>query len=165
MINIRLSLVIFIFFLAGFIYSDAADSKNEANISYRVLREKFNNWDSALYGVRGYHRRRLYYLLVDLIGNEIATETDYRISLPDVIENRYYNSDLYNTKWLHIHGSTDLSSITAITEKGPGYIKEVERNKYLFSLSGRVKKFMIVESCTGRTVHLFLESVKLHMDF
>lgn len=151
--------------MAGFLYSNAADKLSEAKSNYSILREKFSNWDSGLYGVRSYHRRILNSILTDMIGREIETETDYRLSIPDILEKNYYNSDLYNTKWLHIHGRTDVSSINEISQKGTAYIKEIERNKYLFSMSGRILKFRIIETCAGRTIHLYLESVKIRRDF
>jgi len=46
-------------------------------------------------------------------------------------------------------------------EKGSDYIKEVERNKYLFFLSGRIEKYRIVETGYGREIHLYLYSVKI----
>jgi hypothetical protein len=165
-LKIKLGIYIFVFFTfqAGFIYIEAADNIKEAKKNYTIIHEKFLNWDNALYGIREYHRRKLYNLLIDMIGHEIETGMDYKISIPDVFEKKYYISDLFNARWLHIHGSTDPASIKEITEKGYVYIKEVERNKYLFSLSGRIEKFRIIETSAGRTVHLYLESIKLHSD-
>jgi len=164
--NIRIFLIIFFAFHIGFIYTiTVADQDSNAGNNYAIIRYKFNNWDSALYGVRSYHRRVLNNLLIDLIGRNIKTGTDYIISISDILEKKYYNSDLYNAKWLHIHGRIDESTIKEITDKGTGYIKEVERNKYLFSLSGKIKKFRIIQNCAGRSVHLYLESVQLRRDF
>jgi len=100
-------------------------------------------------------------LLTDLIDSEIQTGRDYKISIPEVFEKRYYSSDLYNYNWLQIHGPADDTSIKWFAEKGSDYIKEVERNKYLFFLSGRIRKFRIVETGYGRSVHLYFESVKI----
>jgi hypothetical protein len=165
MFNVRSCFFIFLIVQAVLINTDASIKKDSGKNNYFVIREMYNQWESALYGVRNYHRRNLYYLLIDLIGKDIETDNDYRISIPDILEKDYYNSDLYNNKWLHIHGPADISNIKEFKEKGNEYIKEIERNKYLFSLSGRIKKFRIIQTCTGRTVHLYLESVKLRRDF
>jgi len=119
------------------------------------------NWDSGFFGSRKLYRNRLYRLLTDMIASEIQTGSDYVISIPEVFEKRYYSSDLYNHNWLQIHGPADDLSIKWFAEKGSDYIKEVERNKHLFFLSGRIRKFRIVETGYGRTVHLYLESVKI----
>jgi hypothetical protein len=162
---IRLNIYLTVYILIHFIYiSIEATELKEAKKNYAVLHELYINWNEALYGLRTHHRNRLYSILTEMIGKEIETGVDYRILIPDVFEKKYFDSDLNNAKWLYIHGNTDQTSIKSISEKGDKFIKEVERNKYLFSLSGKIQKFRLVETSSGRSVHLYLESVKLHSD-
>lgn len=135
------------------------DSKSREN--YAELKKMYDKWDIGLFGSRKLYRNRLYRLLTDMIGRDIHTGQDYIVSIPDIFEKKHYSSDLYNQNWLHIHGTADDSSIKWFAEKGNSYVKEVERNKYLFFLSGRVEKFRIVETAYGRNVHLYLEKVKI----
>jgi hypothetical protein len=138
----------------------AENYQNKIN-NYYTLKKMYSNWDAGLFGSRKLYRNRLHRLLIDMIGENIQTGGDYKISIPDVFEKRYYSSDLYNYNWLQIHGPADDTSIKWFAEKGGDFIKEVERNKHLFFLSGRIKKFRITESEYERTVHLYLEYVKI----
>lgn len=137
------------------------EKKSSGRDNYSALKKMYEKWDSGLFGSRKLYRSRLYRLLTEMIETDIQTGQDYRISIPDVLEKKHYSSDLYNQNWLHIHGTADDSSIKWFAEKGNNYIKEVERNKLLFFLSGRVEKFRIVETSYGRNVHLYLETVKI----
>lgn len=155
--------MILIFALSIAIMADVHGEERKLNSreNYSALKKMYEKWDSGLFGSRKLYRNRLYRLLTDMIETDIQTGQDYRISIPDVLEKKHYSSDLYNQNWLHIHGSADDSSIKWFAEKGDSYIKEIERNKLLFFLSGRVEKFRIVETGYGRNVHLYLETVKI----
>lgn len=152
-----------LFILLLFFISDLCGAENftEKKSNYFTLQEMYDKWDAGLFGSRKLYRNRLNRLLTDMIGSDIQTGGDYKISIPDVFEKRYYSSDLYNYNWLQIYGPADDTSIKWFAEKGSDYIKEVERNKYLFFLSGRIKKFRITESEYERTVHLYLEYVNI----
>jgi len=150
---------IFTFLFISSVYGEET-SPDKGN-NYLTLQKMYINWDSGLFGSRKLYRNRLNRLLADMINTEIQTGRDYKISIPEVFEKRYYSSDLYNYNWLQIHGPADYTSIKWFAEKGSDYIKEVERNKYLFFLSGRIRKFRIVETGYGRSVHLYFESVKI----
>lgn len=144
------------FFISGLHGEDKSTDKRS---NYFTLQKMYDKWDTGFFGSRKLYRNRLNRLLTDMIGKDIQTGGDYKISIPDVFEKRYYSSDLYNYNWLQIHGPADDTSLKWFAEKGGDYIKEVERNKHLFFLSGRIRKFRITESDYGRTVHLYLESV------
>ncbi len=186
MLNDKIKTGIFILMLSVFLITDAGgedlslkpeerlistqenDNKNDTKgrENYLLLKSAFDKWDSGLFGSRKYYRNRLNLLLSDMIGNDIVTARDFRISIPDVFEKRYYSSDLYNCNWLYIHGPADDSSIKMFAEKGNDYIKGVERNMDLFFLSGKVLKFRIGETSSGRysyerSIHIYLESVKI----
>jgi hypothetical protein len=147
-----------LFFISGLHGEDRSPDKRS---NYFTLQEMYDKWDTGFFGSRKLYRNRLHRLLNDMIGTDIQTGRDYKISIPDVFEKRYYSSDLYNYKWLQIHGPADDESLKWFAEKGGDFIKEVERNKYLFFLSGRIRKFRITESEYGRTVHLYLEYVRI----
>jgi len=149
--------------IAFTLMADVCGEENSAKgrDNYAELKKMYEKWDSGLFGSRKLYRNRLYRLLTDMIGRDIHTGQDYIVSIPDVFEKKQYSSDLYNQNWLHIHGTAEDSSIKWFAEKGNNYIKEVERNKLLFFLSGRVEKFRIVETAYGRNVHLYLEKVKI----
>jgi len=154
---------ILIFFTSCLFISAAfgEDKSTDGRSSYLTLKKMYERWDSGLFGSRKLYRNRLYRLLTDMIETDIQTGRDYSVLIPDVFEKKYYSSDLYNYNWLHIHGPADDLSIKRFTEKGSDYIKEVERSKHLFFLSGRIVKFRIVETGNGRSVHLYFESVNI----
>jgi hypothetical protein len=129
--------------------------------NFYEIKEFYDKWDLGLYGSRKYYRGRLTRLLNKKIGKYIQTEMDYRISVNDMVEKKYYSSDLYNHKWLIIHGTPDKDSLKFLLEKGDNFIEDVELRKYLFFLSGKIKKFRILESDYGRSLHIYLESVKI----
>ena len=137
------------------------DNSQNGRKNYLELKKMYYKWDSGFFGSRKLYRNRLYRLLTDMIGTDIQTGADFRIEIPELFEKQYYSSDLYNENWLHIHGPAADANIKEIKEKGNDYIKEVERNKYLFFLSGRIEKFRIIETEYGRDIHLYLESVKI----
>ncbi|PKL18965.1 MAG: hypothetical protein CVV49_03385 [Spirochaetae bacterium HGW-Spirochaetae-5] len=160
-VKFRLYLTIFLLPLLIIPGLYGTESYPDKRNNYFTLQKMYGNWDAGLFGSRKLYRNRLHRLLTDMIGKEVQTGGDYKISIPDVFEKRYYSSDLYNYNWLQIHGPAGDASIKWFAEKGGDYIKEVERNKLLFFLSGRIKKFRITESDYERTVHLYLESVRI----
>jgi hypothetical protein len=48
-----------------------------------------------------------------------------------------------------------------LLEKGDNFIKDAELKKYLFFLSGKIRKFRIDETDYGRSIHIYLESVNI----
>jgi len=158
---IKSGILIFIISLVVMVEAYSEDNPGKGRDNYSELKKIYDKWDSGLFGSRKYYRNRLYRLLTDMIDSDIQTGKDYSVSIPDVFKKKHYSSDLYNQNWLHIHGTVDDSSIKEFAEKGNDYIKEVERNKYLFFLSGRIERFRIIETGYGRNVHLYLETVKI----
>lgn len=157
-IKFCLALLVLSFFILD-VHGEELNQDGREN--YLTIKRMYDKWDSGLFGSRRYYRKRLYRLLIDMIGRDIQTGKDYSIVIPDVFEKRYYSSDLFNCGWLHIHGAADQSSVKELEEKDGEYIKEVERNKHLFFLSGRIERFRIIETGSRRYVHLYLESVKI----
>ncbi len=164
----RLKPFLFILLFITIIHFDlsGADKQNAGRNNYLQLQKMFLRWDSGLFGSRKLYRNRLNRVLIDMIDAEISTGRDYNISLPEILEKKHYSSDLYNNSWLHVHGAVDEKSLLEFKNRGSDYIKEVERNKHLFSLTGKISKFRIVESQYERYkyyrgVHLYLESVKI----
>ena len=159
------------FLLAFFLFSvisngdcEVQSSEDQSSLgrnNFYEIKEFYDKWDLGLYGSRKYYRGRLTRLLNKKIGKYIQTEMDYRISVNDMVEKKYYSSDLYNHKWLIIHGTPDKESLKFLLEKGDNFIEDVELRKYLFFLSGKIKKFRILESDYGRSLHIYLESVKI----
>ena len=156
-------LVFFTFIFTSFFvnHGDSEDISSKGRINYYELKEAYDKWDLGLYGSRKYYRRRLNSLLTQKIGAYIRTEMDYNISIYDLVEKKYYASDLYNHKWLHIYGEPDRESLKYLLGKGDSFIKDAELKKYLFFISGKIRKFKIDDSDYGRSIHLYLESVKI----
>jgi hypothetical protein len=86
---------------------------------------------------------------------------DYKISSSAMLSKKYYASDLYDHKWLHIYGDVDRESLKYLLSKGDNFIKDAELKKYLFFVSGKIRKFKIHDSSYGRSIHIYLESVKI----
>lgn len=154
----------FIFSPLSDLYSEEAISKGLDN--YLKLKIMYDNWDTGLFGSRNHYRNRLNRLLLDMIDSEILTFRDYKISADDILIKKYYSSDLYNQHWLIIHGVPDEKSIREFKDKGADYLKDAEKNKRLFFLSGKIKRFRIFESHyerykDERKVHIYLESVRI----
>ena len=155
-------LLILLFFAFSIISNGYSEDLSSSGINnYYEIKEMYDKWDMGLFGSRKYYRGRLTRLLNKKIGTYIQTEMDYRISVHDMIEKKYYSSDLYNHKWLRIHGEPDKESLKFLIKKGDNFIEDVELRKYLFFISGKIKKFRIRESDYGRSLHIYLESVSI----
>lgn len=159
--NIQSCIIVFLLLFSFIVKAYGEGRYENGRTNYIILKNIYDRWNTGLYGSGGLYENRLYRLLVDMTGADIVTGKDYNISLPEVYEKKYYSSDLYNHKWLHIHGPVDESSLKKFKESGLDYIKEAERNKYLYHLSGKIEKFRIIENAYGNSVHLYLESVKI----
>lgn len=129
--------------------------------NYLSLKRMYQKWENGCFGSRTLYRNRLYRLLTDMIGTEIQTGRDYNLSLPELFEKKYYSSDLYNNSWLHIHGEADDLTVKKFSGMDAVSIKQLERNRDLFFLSGRIKYFRIADNGSPGSVHLFLESVHI----
>jgi hypothetical protein len=140
-----LLVLFFLFIFVG--YGDSEDLSSTGRTNFYELKELYDKWDLGLYGSRKYFRSKLNSLLTKKIGSYIYSEMDYRISVYDMVEKRYYSSDLYNHKWLHFHGEVDKESLKYLLGKGYNVIED---KKYLFFISGKIKKFRIHESEYGR---------------
>ena len=142
-------------------HGDSEDLASTGKLNFYEIKELYDKWDLGLYGSRKYFRTKLNTLLTKKIGSYIYTEMDYKISVHDMVEKRYYASDLYNHKWLHFHGEVDKESLKYLLGKGYNFIDDAELKKYLFIISGKIKKFRIHESDYGRSLHIYLESVNI----
>lgn len=159
--HLKYFLLLFFLLLVLIGHGDCEDISSAGKLNYYEIKEMFDKWDLGLYGSRKYYRSRLLRLLNKKIGSYIHTEMDYKVSVYDMLEKEYYSSDLYNHKWLHFHGDADKESLKFLLEKGNNYMEDVELKKYLFFISGKIKTFRIDETDYGRSIHLYLESVKI----
>lgn len=153
-----LLITICLVFVAVYMYAgDSADAKN----NYFRLREMFIAWDEGFPGSRAYRKKQLNSYLVDLLGQEIMTDYDFLIDPKWITGEGKFSSDLIYNKWLYIHGSMDAD---LKDEKLPGFgelLREREIKKTLFAVSGKIRKFSLEESSRGRSVHLFLERLRI----
>lgn len=130
-------------------------------VNYRTIREIHIKWEMGLWGSKSYYEKQLRQLLIDMLDKEITTDFDYIPDMGKVIASKKLLPDTYFGKWLHIHGEIEPESLKSIMEPGEDYIHEIERRKYLFAVSGQIRKFRIEDSQRGRILHLYLYSVKL----
>ena len=126
---------------------------------YAGIKTLYNKWDLGLFGSRKYYRGRLYRHLVDAIGRDIVTDYDYILPMPDSLIKKSIVSDLGHGKWLHIHGHLNKDDVKKLIGQGTRYVRDLERRKYLFSLSGRIKSFRLQEAVGKRWIHLYLDRV------
>jgi len=138
-----------------------ADECAGAAENYFNLRSMFIRWDTGFTGSKTHHRKRLNRYLADLIGCDIKTDYDFLIDPRLFTGDADFSSDIIYNNWLYIHGEMDPEQ-----KKGdlPGYeqlLRERVINKTLFAVSGKIRRFRIVESFRGRSVHLYLDRLRL----
>lgn len=138
-----------------------ADECAGAAENYFNLRSMFITWDTGFTGSKTRHRKRLNRFLADMIGCQIKTDYDFLIDPALFDGSTDFSSDIIYNDWLYIHGEMDPEQ-----KKGdiPGYeklLKERVISKTLFAVSGRIMRFRIVESFRGRSVHLYLERLRI----
>jgi len=149
---------LFLFLLIP-LYGNNGDIEGLRN--YSGIRAVHIKWETGLWGSKSYYERRLRKLLIDMIDKEITTDFDYIPDLGKVISAKKFLPDTYSGKWLHIHGEIEPESLKNIMNPGINYIHEIEKRKYLFAVSGKIRKFRLEDSQKGRILHLYLYSVKL----
>lgn len=138
-----------------------ADECGGAAENYFNLRSMYIRWDTGFTGSKTHHRKRLNRFLAELIGCDIKTDYDFLID-PDLYNgDADFSSDIIYNDWLFIHGEMDPQQ-----KKGdlPGYeqlLKERVLNKTLFAVSGKIRRFRIAESFRGRSVHLYLDRLRI----
>jgi hypothetical protein len=115
----------------------------------------------GLWGSKSYYERRLRKLLIDMIEKDITTDFDYIPDLGRILAQKVFTPDTYSGKWLQVHGPLDPESLKRILSRGRDYIGDIEKRKYLFALSGRIKRFRLEDSQRGRILHLHLHRVTL----
>lgn len=153
-----LSFLIFIFLLFS-VYANAGNIEGLRN--YGAIREVHIKWEMGLWGSKSYYEKQLRQLLIDMLDREITTDFDYIPDLGKVIVAKKLLPDTYSGKWLHLHGEIEPESLKNIAEKGREYINEIEKRKYLFAASGKIRKYRLEDSQRGRILHLYLYSVRL----
>ncbi len=138
-----------------------ADECAGASENYFNMRSMFIRWDTGFTGSKTRHRKMLNRFLADLIGCDVKTDYDFLIDPRLFTENADFSSDIIYNDWLYVHGEMDPEQ-----KKGgmPGYeqlLRERIINKTLFAVSGKIKRFRIVESFRGRSVHIYLDRLRL----
>ncbi len=138
-----------------------ADECAGAAENYFRLRSMFIRWDTGFVGSKTHHRKRLNRFMADLIGCDIKTDYDFLIDPRLFTGSVDLSSDIIYNDWLYVHGVPDPEYI-----KGeiPGYeqlLRERVISKTLFAVSGRLVKFRIAESFRGRSVHIYLDRLRL----
>ena len=156
----NIAIITGLFFLLLFpLYGDSGEIEGLRN--YRTIREIHIKWEMGLWRSKSYYERRLRKLLIDMLEREITTDFDYIPDMGKVIAVKKLQPDTYFGGWLYVHGEIEPESLKSISAKGMDYIHEIERRKYLFAASGKIKKFRLEDSQRGRILHLYLYSVRL----
>ncbi len=68
-------------------------------------------------------------------------------------------SNLRGASWLRVHGDIDLESFRKVVGKDKLALRKWWRDKKLFSIKGKVKKFRLGMDRRGRVVHIYLDKV------
>lgn len=156
--NGLISIGLFLFLLIP-LYGNTGNIEGLSN--YTSIRAVHIKWEMGLWGSKSYYEKQLRQLLIDMIERDITTDFDYIPDLGRIIAEKVFVPDTYSGKWLQVHGPLDPESLKMILAGGRDYIRDIEKNKYLFALSGRIKRFRLEDSQRGRILHLHLHSVKL----
>ena len=138
-----------------------AEGCGEPAQNYFRLREMFYKWDTGFWGSKSYHKKRLKRFLVEMIDCNIQTDYDFLIDPRLFTESTDFSSDIVYNKWLYVHGELDPE-----LKEGdmPGYkelLRERVIRKTLFAVAGKIRRFRIVESFRGRSVHIYLSKLRL----
>lgn len=134
---------------------------NEGLRNYTTIRTAHIKWEAGLWGSKSFYEKQLRQLLIDMIERDITTDFDYVPDIGRILAQKLFVPDTYSGKWLQIHGPLDPDSLKMILSRGRDYIRDIEKKKYLFAMSGRIKRFRLEDSQRGRILHLHLHSVKL----
>lgn len=154
--------VVLLLFLSVMLFAEDGIGKAPIGLEhYRAIREIHIKWEMGLWGSKSYYEKQLRKLLIDMLDKEITTDFDYIPDIGKAIVERKLLADTYFGKWLHIHGEIEPESLKSIMDLGKEYIREIETRKYLFAVSGQIRKFRLEDSQRGRILHLYLYSVKL----
>ncbi len=129
--------------------------------NYCAIREMHIKWEMGLWGSKSYYEKQLRKLLINMLDRDIRTDFDYIPNINRIIVSKKLLPDTYFGKWLYIYGDIEPDSLKGIMDLGKHYIREIETRKYLFAVSGKIKKFRLEDSQRGRILHLHLYSVKL----
>ena len=156
--NGLISISLFLFLLIP-LYGNTGN--NEGLSNYTSIRGVHIKWEMGLWGSKSYYEKQLRQLLIDMLEREITTDFDYIPDVGRIIAQKVFVPDTYSGGWLQIHGPLDPESLKMILTRGRDYIRDIEKRKYLFAISGRIKRFRLEDSQRGRILHLHLYSVKL----
>jgi len=154
--NGLLSIGLFLFLLIP-LYGNTGDIEGLRN--YTSIRTAHIKWEMGLWGSKSYYEKQLRQLLIDMLERDITTDFDYIPDLERIIAQKVFTPDIFSGKWLQIHGPLDPESLKMVLARGRDYIRDIEKRKYLFAISGRIKKFRLEDSQRGRILHLHLHRV------
>jgi len=134
-------------------------SQGEKN--FFLLREAYRKWDEGLFGSRNYYRRQIQNLLNEMVGKEIVTEYDYMLVSSEGIYDKTVVCNLQWGRWLHVHGELDEESLKKIAGPDFNILRAWWRSGILVAVAGNLKKFRLDREAGGRSVHIYLDKVRL----
>ncbi len=138
----------------------SSDGKEAVKV-YLDMRTAYGKWDDGLFGSRKYYKGRLVVYLNQKTGKRIETGFDFVPDMPGTLIRREMYSEFVFGKWLVIHGTPGRKSLEALKKKGIIYLRNIEKMKYLYSVSGTIRKFRLTELSGKRRIHLYLDDLEI----
>jgi hypothetical protein len=138
-----------------------AGETSQGEKNFFLLRESYRKWDEGLFGSRNYYKRKIQNLLNEMVGKEIVTEYDYTVVSSDGGNDKIVVCNLQWGRWLHVHGELDEESIKKIAGPDVNILRSWWRSGILVAVAGTLKKFRLEREAGGRTVHIYLDKVRL----
>ena len=140
------------------LYGEEAVKADEGRKNYLVIRKMYYKWDRGPVGSKWYFRKQLYRMLVEMIGRDIRTDSDYT---PEFYDDSTHVSKTESGKWLVVHGEISPENMKKINALRKKYGSHSQPGKGLFSVSGRIRKFRLSEYTDRRRVYLYLDDMRL----
>jgi hypothetical protein len=152
-----------ILFLFFFIFSSTVYSAeiSEAEKNYLSLSEHFDRFNNIIFFPRKSNERELRAYLVDLIGREILTDSNFVLISPEGIYDQGLTGLVRSDRWLKLIGPLDSASVKNIIGDDSGMLKKWWRTGKLVAASGKVKKFRLIRDRDGNIVELYLDKIKI----
>jgi hypothetical protein len=152
-----------IFILLILLFSSASNSAeiSEAEKNYLALAEYFGRYNNIVFFPRKTNETQLRMYLVDLIGKEIMTESDFILISPEGMYEQGVSGFVRSDRWLKLIGPVDGASVKAIIGDDTDMLKKWWRTGKLVAVSGKVKRFRLTKDVNGNIVELYLDKIKL----
>jgi len=136
-------------------------SNDEPAKVFLKMRNLYSKWNDGLFGSRKYYKGRLKRYLVSCLDKEIETGFDFVPGMPESIIRRKIYSEFVFHKWLVVHGVPGEKSMRELKRKGWCYRRNIGKMKYLYSVSGKIRKFRLTELSGKRRIHLYLDNFEI----